>query len=144
MKWRNYGVWLSLSSVFYMVLRDLGLQIDLTQWETYVTAILGVLGMLGIISNPEKGRGFLDRVPANGVGEMVQTSSAATGKSGELPSEAESNEMLAPSEELSRTENTMQQDQSAATQSEVGGEDHKNDHREIEAPPFRREPPNEM
>ena len=58
MKWRNYGLWVSMASVIYMVLRDMGMQIDLTQWETYVTAILGILATLGVISNPEQGRGY--------------------------------------------------------------------------------------
>lgn len=44
----------------YMILKDLGLQIDLTQWETYVTSILGILVTLGIISNPESGKGFFN------------------------------------------------------------------------------------
>ncbi|WP_175638935.1 hypothetical protein [Metabacillus schmidteae] len=60
MKWRNYGLWMSVASLLYMVFKDLGLQIDLTSWETYVTSILGILVTLGIISNPENGRGFFN------------------------------------------------------------------------------------
>ncbi|MBM7603221.1 putative membrane protein [Metabacillus crassostreae] len=60
MKWKNYGLWVSIASVMYMILKDLGLQIDLTQWETYVTSILGILVTLGIISNPESGKGFFN------------------------------------------------------------------------------------
>ncbi|MDR4887267.1 hypothetical protein RGU12_06805 [Fredinandcohnia sp. QZ13] len=63
MKWKNYGLWVSLASILYMVLKDLGMQIDLTTWETYVTAIIGFLAALGIISNPDKGRGFFDKIP---------------------------------------------------------------------------------
>ncbi len=51
---------MSIASVLYMVFRDLGLQIDLTSWETYVTSILGIFVTLGIISNPESGRGFFN------------------------------------------------------------------------------------
>ncbi|MCH1627649.1 hypothetical protein [Fredinandcohnia quinoae] len=69
MKWKNYGLWISIASILYMVLKDLGFKIDLTEWQTYVTAILGVLATLGIISNPEKGKGFFDRIPI--VNEMV-------------------------------------------------------------------------
>lgn len=43
-----------------MIFKDLGLQIDLTSWETYVTSILGILVTLGIISNPESGRGYFN------------------------------------------------------------------------------------
>ncbi|MEH7381510.1 hypothetical protein V7138_13705 [Bacillus sp. JJ1533] len=63
MKWKNYGLWVSLASILYMVLKDLGMQIDLTTWETYVTAIIGFLAALGIISNPDKGKGFFDKIP---------------------------------------------------------------------------------
>ncbi|APH05155.1 hypothetical protein [Bacillus weihaiensis] len=57
-RWKNYGLWVAIASVLYMLINDLGLQIDLTKWETYVSSILGILVTLGIISNPEDGRGF--------------------------------------------------------------------------------------
>lgn len=60
LRWRNYGLWTSIASLLYMVLKDFGLQIDLTSWETYVTSILGILVTLGIISNPESGKGYFD------------------------------------------------------------------------------------
>jgi uncharacterized membrane protein len=60
MKWKNYGLWVSIASLLYMIFKDLGLQIDLTAWQTYVTAILGILVSLGIISNPESGKGYLN------------------------------------------------------------------------------------
>lgn len=60
MKWKNYGLWVSITSILYMVLKDLGYQIDLTRWDTYVTAILGILVTLGVISNPESGKGYFD------------------------------------------------------------------------------------
>lgn len=60
MKWRNYGLWVSIASVLYMVLKDLGFTIDLTHWHTYVTALLGILIALGIVSNPESGKGFFN------------------------------------------------------------------------------------
>ena len=72
MKWKNYGLWVSLASILYMVFKDLGVQIDLTAWETYVTAILGLLGALGIISNPDKGKGFFDKIPDTPVEAISQ------------------------------------------------------------------------
>lgn len=64
MKWKNYGLWVSIASLLYMTLKDLGFQIDLTQWQTYVTGILGILVTLGIISNPENGKGYFNaKVP---------------------------------------------------------------------------------
>ena len=56
---------MSVASLLYMVFKDLGLQIDLTSWETYVTSILGILVTLGIISNPESGRGFFNAKTSN-------------------------------------------------------------------------------
>lgn len=70
MKWKNYGLWISIASILYMVLKDLGFKIDFTEWQTYVTAIVGILAALGIISNPEKGKGFFDKLPI--VEEIVQ------------------------------------------------------------------------
>lgn len=58
MRWKNYGLWASIASLLYMFLRDMGYQIDFTQWETYVNGILGVLVALGIISNPEQSKGY--------------------------------------------------------------------------------------
>lgn len=72
MKWKNYGLWVSLASILYMVFRDLGVQIDLTTWETYVTAVLGILATLGIVSNPEKGKGFFDKVPTSPTEAITQ------------------------------------------------------------------------
>lgn len=56
---------MSVASLLYMVFKDLGFQIDLTSWETYVTSILGILVTLGIISNPENGRGFFNAKTSN-------------------------------------------------------------------------------
>ncbi|MEH7385585.1 hypothetical protein V7147_09275 [Bacillus sp. JJ1521] len=72
MKWKNYGLWVSLASILYMVFKDLGMQIDLTAWETYVTAIIGFLAALGIISNPDKGKGFFDKIPSTPAEAITQ------------------------------------------------------------------------
>lgn len=73
MKWRNYGLWTSIASLLYMVFKDLGLQIDLTSWETYVTSVLGILVALGIISNPENGKGFFNKKTDNPITPSVMT-----------------------------------------------------------------------
>ncbi|MCA1032375.1 hypothetical protein LCL95_15175 [Bacillus timonensis] len=74
MKWKNYGLWVSIASISYMVLKDLGYQIDLTRWETYVSAILGIFATLGVISNPEDGKGYF-RVKSRGNKRPLQNSS---------------------------------------------------------------------
>ncbi len=71
MRWRNYGLWASIASLLYMFFRDMGLQIDLTQWETYVNGILGVLVALGIISNPEASKGYF-QIKKNVTGQTGQ------------------------------------------------------------------------
>ncbi|MBE4909051.1 hypothetical protein IMZ08_13360 [Bacillus luteolus] len=71
MRWRNYGLWASIASLLYMFFRDMGLQIDLTQWETYVNGILGVLVALGIISNPEASKGYF-KIKKNVTGQTGQ------------------------------------------------------------------------
>ncbi|WP_010283596.1 hypothetical protein [Bacillus timonensis] len=78
MKWKNYGLWVSLASILYMVFKDFGMQIDLTTWETYVTAILGFLATLGIISNPDKGRGFFDKIPDTPAEAIAQVTEQLT------------------------------------------------------------------
>ncbi|WP_216773235.1 hypothetical protein [Metabacillus halosaccharovorans] len=96
MKWRNYGLWMSVASVLYMVFRDLGLQIDLTSWETYVTSILGILVTLGIISNPESGRGFFSaKTPPQLPDQSVnsQQSLQQNNVTNEMNAEIESDEM---------------------------------------------------
>lgn len=96
MKWKNYGLWVSLVSILYMVFKDLGLQIDLTTWETYVTAIFGILATMGIISNPDKGKGFFDKIPdtpVEAVGQIVEQlqSQQPTSQQG-MPQQNQSNE----------------------------------------------------
>jgi uncharacterized membrane protein len=78
MKWRNYGLWTSIASLLYMVFKDLGLQIDLTSWETYVTSVLGILVTLGIISNPENGRGFFNKKTDNAITPSDMTNPQTT------------------------------------------------------------------
>jgi hypothetical protein len=74
-----------------MVLKDLGYQIDLTQWETYVTGILSILVALGVISNPENGKGFFNaKVPpsqsSNNPPNQIETPNNPTNRMNELHS----------------------------------------------------------
>lgn len=59
-KFKNHGLWVALAALFYMILDDLGFDVDPTRWETYVTLILGILIGLGVISNPQNGKWFKD------------------------------------------------------------------------------------
>jgi uncharacterized membrane protein len=57
---RNYGLWVSIASLLFMIVQDLGLHITPEKWNAYVDLILGILVMLGIISNPKEGKWFSD------------------------------------------------------------------------------------
>lgn len=59
-KIKNHGLWVAIAALFYLVLEDLGYQIDPTLWETYVTLIIGILISLGLVSNPKEGKWFGD------------------------------------------------------------------------------------
>ena len=60
MKLKNYGLWVSIASLIFMILQDSGVAVTATKYDLYVKTILGVLVLLGIISNPENGSGYKD------------------------------------------------------------------------------------
>jgi hypothetical protein len=104
-----------------MVINDLGYQIDLTRWDTYVTALLGILVALGVISNPESGKGFFNaKTPA----ENNPTNDATNGNN-----EASQNEAITNSE--------SPQDHSVQI---VNSSDNQTSE---EITPYRRYPPDE-
>lgn len=49
---KNYGLWISVASLVFMIIQNSGLQITPEQWNAYVNAILTVLILAGIINNP--------------------------------------------------------------------------------------------
>lgn len=108
MKWKNYGLWVSIASLLYMIFKDFGLQIDLTAWQTYVTAILGILVSLGIISNPENGKGYFNakvppKTPGNSAPEKTNLLSEETEVYNETNSTLKQTEVtppLSPEEEI--------------------------------------------
>lgn len=59
-RFKNYGLWLSVASLLLMVLQDAGVNITQEKFNAYVQAILGILVLLGIVSNPKEGRWFND------------------------------------------------------------------------------------
>ncbi|GIO83457.1 hypothetical protein J25TS5_03890 [Paenibacillus faecis] len=67
-KWKNYGVWVSLASAIILAVQAFGnifgYQVAPEKYDeimTAVNAVLGVLVVLGIVSNPEAGKGFIDK-----------------------------------------------------------------------------------
>ena len=66
-KWQNYGMWVSLTAAILLAVQAVGAIFGFTitpeQYEEVVAAVNGILGVLvvlGIVSNPEAGRGFTD------------------------------------------------------------------------------------
>lgn len=62
---KNYGFWISLVSGIIMVLQAFGLRIDAPYVNEIITAVLGVLVVLGIINNPKDGSGYTDSKKEN-------------------------------------------------------------------------------
>lgn len=66
-KWRNYGLWVSLTAAVLLAVQTIGAIFGLElapekydQVTAAVNAILGILVVLGIVSNPESGKGYID------------------------------------------------------------------------------------
>lgn len=59
-KWKNYGLWVAVGSLVVMLTNDIA-GVAPEQAEVYVDVVLGVLTAAGIVSNPEKGKGFKDK-----------------------------------------------------------------------------------
>lgn len=60
-RFKNYGLWLSVASLLLMVLQDAGVNITPEKFNAYVQAILGILVLLGIVSNPKEGKWYQDK-----------------------------------------------------------------------------------
>lgn len=59
-KIRNYGFWMSIIGAAVMIMQALGLNINIPMINEALTSVCGLLVVLGIISNPEKGKGYID------------------------------------------------------------------------------------
>ncbi|WP_054955059.1 phage holin [Paenibacillus dakarensis] len=66
-KWKNYGMWVSLTAAVLLAVQAVGgifgFTITPEQYDGVVgavNAVLGVLVVLGIVSNPQAGKGYTD------------------------------------------------------------------------------------
>ena len=60
-RWQNYGLWASVAAFIPIVLKGFGYDILPANYEEICTALLGILVLAGIISNPTtEGRGYGD------------------------------------------------------------------------------------
>lgn len=60
-RFKNYGLWVSLASLILMALQDAGVHITPEKFNAYVQSILGILVVLGIVSNPKEGKWYQDK-----------------------------------------------------------------------------------
>ncbi|KMT21494.1 holin [Clostridium cylindrosporum] len=51
-RWKNYGLWVSIASFIPLILQGFGLNILPGNYSEIINALLGILVMAGIISNP--------------------------------------------------------------------------------------------
>lgn len=60
-KLRNYGLWIAIAALIPMILKGFNVSILPSNYEQITMAILSILVMAGILSNPEtENKGFLD------------------------------------------------------------------------------------
>lgn len=59
-KFKNYGLWVAISALVGMIIQDAGFSITPEKYESYVQAILAILILAGIVTNPSLGKGYKD------------------------------------------------------------------------------------
>ena len=60
-KFKNYGFWVSLIGAIIMFLQSIGIDIA-GDTNEIVSGICSILVVLGIVSNPNSGKGFIDKI----------------------------------------------------------------------------------
>lgn len=61
-RFKNYGLWLALFSLFSMILKDFfKINIVEEQYSMYVDTVMTILILLGIVNNPSIGKGYKDK-----------------------------------------------------------------------------------
>lgn len=60
-KYKNYSLWLSCAAFFAMVCQTTRIITLPANYNDLVNAFLGILILLGIISNPSQGTGYSDK-----------------------------------------------------------------------------------
>lgn len=72
-KWGNYGLYTALTSAALLAVQSVGdlfgFKLTPDQFDgimTAVNSVLGVLVVLGVVSNPSKGKGFSDKNGSKG------------------------------------------------------------------------------
>ena len=73
-KLRNKGFWISLVSAALVFLQAVGIKVDVPAVNEIVSALLTVLVVLGIVSNPSSGSGYADCTLTDGGKDESMTS----------------------------------------------------------------------
>ena len=73
-KLRNKGFWISLVSAALDFLQAVGIKVDVPAVNEIVSALLTVLVVLGIVSNPSSGSGYADGTLTDGGKDESMTS----------------------------------------------------------------------
>ena len=60
-KWKNYGFWVSLVSAAILLAQTLGVEISTAEVMEIVNPVLAILVALGVISDADKGNGYIDK-----------------------------------------------------------------------------------
>lgn len=61
-RFSNYGLWVSCAAFFSMLCQTTGIITLPANYNDIVNSLLGILILLGIISNPSSGVGYVDSV----------------------------------------------------------------------------------
>ena len=60
-KMKNYGFWVSLGGAVVLLLQAIGFNVDIAYADSIITALCSLLVVLGIISDGDKGKGYIDK-----------------------------------------------------------------------------------
>jgi len=59
--WKNYGLWVALSSMIFLILERFNVISYDSEWQKTIDSILFALVTAGVLSNPQSGFGFINK-----------------------------------------------------------------------------------
>lgn len=60
-KWKNYGLYASIAALIPLICEGFGIDVLPKNYQEIITSVLGILVLLGVVSSPEKGKGYIDK-----------------------------------------------------------------------------------
>ena len=61
-RYKNVGLWISILALIPMILEGFGVDVLPNNYNEICSALLGVLVLAGILSNPSTGTGYKDKL----------------------------------------------------------------------------------